>query len=102
MDLLVNKKQLIDTVATETAVSKDIATAVVNSVLEVIQDAVASGDKVNIHAFGSFELVHKPARVARNPRTGGPVDVPARWTPKFKPTSGFVGLCAEAQSGGAA
>ena len=35
--------------------------------------------------FGSFSLRLRPARVARNPRTGTPVSLPARYAPNFKP-----------------
>jgi hypothetical protein len=42
-----------------------------------------------IPKFGKFSTVLKPARKARNPRSGEEVDVPERLSVKFRPSSGF-------------
>ena len=66
-----NKRELVEAVAGRLG-DKKAATEAVNAVLDVIQHAVAGGDKVSITGFGAFEMVHKPARTARNPSTGEP------------------------------
>ncbi|MDH2424717.1 HU family DNA-binding protein [Sphaerisporangium sp. TRM90804] len=94
-----NKTQLVNAV-TERVADKDAAAETVNAIIDVIQDAVASGEKVTIPGFGTFEPVHKPAREARNPSTGEPVSVAETWAPKFKPGAGFKALVHEGGRGG--
>ena len=43
---------------------------VVNAILDVITTALARGDRVELRGFGTFGLKTRPARTARNPRTG--------------------------------
>jgi DNA-binding protein HU-beta len=87
-EIVMHKSDLIDAIADRVG-GKATATEAVNAVLEAIAKAVASGDKVSITGWGSFEMVHKPARTARNPSNGGTVDVPECWVPKFKAGSDF-------------
>lgn len=86
-----NKRELVDTIA-ERVGDKKTATEAVNAVLDAIQNAVANGDKVSITGFGAFEMVHKPARTARNPSTGDPINVEESWAPKFRPGADFKEL----------
>ncbi|GAA3441804.1 HU family DNA-binding protein [Planomonospora venezuelensis] len=89
-----NKKELVDAIAGKVG-DKRTATEAVNAVLDAIQSAVASGDKVSITGFGAFEMVHKPARTARNPSTGAEIKVAESWAPKFRPGSDFKELVNE-------
>ncbi|MDP9865531.1 MULTISPECIES: HU family DNA-binding protein [Streptosporangium] len=86
-----NKKELVDAIADRVG-DKKTATEAVNAVLDAIQKAVAGGDKVSITGFGAFEMVHKPARTARNPSTGAEIKVAESWGPKFRPGSDFKEL----------
>jgi DNA-binding protein HU-beta len=84
----VNKKELVEAIVDRMG-DKKTATEAVNAVLDAIQSAVARGDKVSITGFGAFEMVHKPARTARNPSTGAEINVAESWAPKFRPGSNF-------------
>ncbi|MEV7012748.1 HU family DNA-binding protein [Streptosporangium sp. NPDC051022] len=86
-----NKKELVEAIADRVG-DKKTATEAVNAVLDAIQKAVAGGDKVSITGFGAFEMVHKPARSARNPSTGAEIKVAESWGPKFRPGSDFKEL----------
>ncbi len=86
-----NKRDLIDAISGRLG-DKKSATEAVNAVLETIQTAVANGDKVAITGFGVFEKSERPARPARNPATGEPIDVPASSVPKFRPGADFKAL----------
>ena len=48
-------------------------------------DAMARGEGIEIRGFGSFSLHYRPGRVGRNPKTGAPVSLPAKYVPHFKP-----------------
>ncbi|MGN9839001.1 HU family DNA-binding protein [Nonomuraea sp. H19] len=89
-----NKRELVEAI-TDRMGDRKTATEAVNSVIDAIQKAVASGDKVSITGFGAFEMVHKPARTARNPSTGAEINVPESWGPKFRPGSDFKELVNE-------
>ncbi|GAA3231135.1 MULTISPECIES: HU family DNA-binding protein [Nonomuraea] len=86
-----NKRELVEAIADRVG-DRKTATEAVNAVIDAIQKAVASGDKVSITGFGAFEMVNKPARTARNPSTGAEINVPESWGPKFRPGSDFKEL----------
>ena len=62
---------------------KDAELAVAE-ILGAIHAAVVRGDRVEIRGFGSFSLNYRSPRQARNPKTGEPVAVSAKWVPSFK------------------
>ncbi len=78
-----NKGELIDKVAESANVSKKQADAIVSATLDAIIDAVASGDKVTLVGFGSFEPRERKAREGRNPKTGEKMQIPASKVPAF-------------------
>jgi DNA-binding protein HU-beta len=86
-----NKRDLIDALSGRLG-DKKSATEALNAVLETIQSAVANGDKVAITGFGVFEKSERPARTARNPATGDPIQVAASSVPKFRPGADFKAL----------
>lgn len=63
---------------------RDIELSVKN-LLEMMGQALANGERIEIRGFGSFSLHHRPARVGRNPKTGEAVALPAKSVPHFKP-----------------
>ena len=79
-----NKRELIETVASNAQITKKEADAVVNATLDAIIDGLAKEGKVIIPGFGSFEVRNKTAREGRNPRTGEVVKIKAAKTPAFK------------------
>ncbi len=60
------------------------AERVVNAIFETIAAALARGDRIELRVFGSFTVKEYAPRVARNPRTGETVHVPAKRRPYFK------------------
>ena len=59
---------------------------VVDGFLNALKRAVSNGESIEIRGFGTFKVRKRKARMARNPRTGEPVHVPARAVPVFKPS----------------
>ncbi len=94
-----NKAQLIETIITRVG-DKRTATEAVNAIIDTIQGAVASGEKVSIAGFGSFEPVHKPAREMWIPSKGGRSMVKESWSAKFAPFADFKALVQEGGRGG--
>ena len=80
-----NKTELIAAITEKTGFTKKDAEKALNSVVEVITDALTNGDKVQIVGFGSFEEKDRPERVARNPQAPDQeITIPASKAPVFK------------------
>ena len=78
------KAELVDQVAETVQVPKNKTDAVITHFLQGIMEALHAGDNVELRGFGSFRLHHRQARVGRNPKTGDPIQIPARKVPWFK------------------
>ena len=63
---------------------KDVELAL-NCILRQMADAIVQGERIEIRGFGSFNLHHRPPRVARNPKTGEAINLPAKVALHFKP-----------------
>lgn len=63
---------------------KDVELSV-RLVLDQMSESLVRDDRIEIRGFGSFSLHHRPARVARNPKTGAAVHAKAKRVPHFKP-----------------
>jgi len=55
--------------------------------LNQISEALIKGERIEIRGFGGFDLRHRPPRIARNPKTGETVTLPAKVALHFKPGS---------------
>ena len=63
---------------------KDVESAV-KIILDAMVDTLDQGRRVEVRGFGSFSLHYRPARSGRNPKSGEPVSLPAKYVPHFKP-----------------
>ena len=79
-----NKTELRDAVAQAAGLSGAQADKALNAVLDSITTALASGDKVTLLGFGTFETRDRAAREGRNPQTGESMQIAAATTPAFK------------------
>jgi len=70
-------------------VTKRDCALVVDAFLDAVKDTLVGGDNIEIRCFGTFQVRHRKARTARNPRTGEAVAVPPRVAPVFKPSNHF-------------
>jgi DNA-binding protein HU-beta len=80
-----NKAELRDAVAEASDLNQSQADKALNAVLDSITDALASGDKVTLPGFGTFETRERAARQGRNPQTGETMEIAASTAPAFKP-----------------
>ena len=80
-----NKSELVAALAEKTEFSKKDAEKALNAFVDVVTDALVKADKVQLIGFGTFDVKDRPARVARNPRTGAEIKIAASKAPAFKP-----------------
>lgn len=59
----------------------------VRSTFELLESTLQKNEEINLTKFGVFQVITKPARKVRNPKTGETVDAPAKNVVKFKPFS---------------
>jgi len=78
------KSDLIEAVATKTSLTKDKSATVVNSIFELMVDAMKRGERIEIRNFGNFTVRSYPAYTGRNPKTGDQVKVGPKKMPFFK------------------
>lgn len=79
-----NKTELISAMAEKAEISKKDAEKSLTAFTNVVTDALADGNKVQLVGFGTFEVVERTARTGRNPKTGESIEIQASKSPKFK------------------
>ena len=79
-----NKGELVAALAAKTEMTKKESEAALNGILDVIAENLVKGEKIQLVGFGTFETKTRPARTARNPRTGESVKIAASKAPTFK------------------
>jgi integration host factor subunit beta len=82
----VTKSELIEALARQQPhlAIKDVELAV-KCIIEKMNHALSTGDRIEIRGFGSFSLHMRPPRMGRNPKTGESVALAKKYVPHFKP-----------------
>jgi integration host factor subunit beta len=94
------KAELVEDVARAAELTKKDAERLVEIVFESIIETLNQGEKIELRGFGSFRVRERGARRGRNPKTGDPVDIPAKRVPYFKPGKEMKELINEEAAGG--
>jgi nucleoid DNA-binding protein len=83
-------KDLAEVIAERCGITvKQKAQEITQEVFDKIIAQLNAGNKVYVSGFGEFSFLDKPARKARNPKTGEQVDVGAYKKMVFKPVKEF-------------
>jgi integration host factor subunit beta len=88
----VTKAHLVDQLAASAELTKQESEKIVGLLIAAITKALTDGDKLEIRGFGSFKVKDRKSRVARNPRTGETVQVPAQRVATFRPSKELSAL----------
>ena len=89
------KSELIRKVTEETGLPLSTVESVLNTTFLTIAESVASGEKVTIAGFGTFERKVRSARTGINPRTKEKVEIPESLAPTFKAGKSFKAACSK-------
>ena len=79
------KETLVGLIAEKAKLRKKDSRAFLKAFEEVVTEALQKGERVEIRGFGTFLMKERAPRVARNPKTGKAVKIPAKLVPVFKP-----------------
>lgn len=78
------KRDIVNRIAAETNTPRPVVRQIVQQFLDDVVDELARGHRIEFREFGVFETVTRKPRVARNPRTGVAIEVPARTVAHFR------------------
>jgi nucleoid DNA-binding protein len=81
----ITKHDLVARIADRVGASKAATAAIVREFIGEIAKELANGNRLEFREFGIFEVRHRAARRARNPRTGASVDLPPTQRVRFRP-----------------
>ena len=79
-----NRKELIDALATKTGSTKADADRNIAALIDIITATLKKGYNVALVGFGTFEVRKRAARIGRNPATGAELKIKASKVPAFK------------------
>ena len=79
-----NRKELIDALASKTGSTKIAAERNIVAMIEIIATTLAKGEDVALIGFGAFRVREHTARTGRNPSTGAKLEIKASKVPTFK------------------
>ena len=83
------KADIVEIISTSIGLTKIETEAVVNGFMETVIEAMKRGDNIELRGFGSFKVVKRAQRVARNPKTNVEVIVPEQFVPVLKVSKDF-------------
>jgi len=78
------KRDLVKKIAKRLSCRQNLAKDIVQAFLDEVIEELARGNRLEFREFGVFDTIEKKPRVARNPRTGEKVRVPAKRVVHFK------------------
>lgn len=81
----ITKRDLVDQIALKTNHKRALVREITQEVLNAITSELVQGHRIEMRDFGVFIPVFRPAKVAQNPKTLERVQVPAKYSIRFKP-----------------
>ena len=81
----VTKKEIVKAISDELGLTQMNVKEVVQMTFDHIVDTLVEDKRIELRNFGVFQVKRRAARQARNPHTGEPVQVEARYAVSFKP-----------------
>ena len=85
-----NKSEFIDAIVAKNPKFTKAATGdFVDAAIEVVQETVASGERISFVGFGTFERKVRSARSGVNPATGKKIKIAEKNVPSFKAGKAF-------------
>lgn len=79
------KKEIVKAISEEMGLTQLKTKEIVQKTFDAIIETLVDDRRIELRNFGVFEVKMRAARKARNPRTGGQVEVPAKFVVTFKP-----------------
>ncbi|MBT6878082.1 MAG: HU family DNA-binding protein [Gammaproteobacteria bacterium] len=85
-DRTMTKSELINRLYLKGDLSQEDVSAITNTIIDTMQDALGRCERIEIRGFGSFSVHERKARTGRNPKTGEEVPILPRKVLVFRPS----------------
>ena len=82
--MTLTKAEIVESIQNQTGFPKNKSLEIVESLLDIIKNTLASGEDVLVSGFGRFSVKEKNERKGRNPATGEDMMLEARKVVTFK------------------
>jgi nucleoid DNA-binding protein len=73
-----NRTELEAAICEKTKINKDFVAEVMQTMIDTISDTLRSGNAVKLTGFATIAVKDSAPRVGKNPKTGEPIEIPAR------------------------
>ncbi len=81
---MLTKSQVLNEVATATSMKRKEVQGVMDAVCALVTKSLKKDGKIKLHGLGIFVKRNRPARMARNPKTGEMIKVKAKTVVRFR------------------
>ncbi|GAB5047443.1 HU family DNA-binding protein [Thermodesulfovibrio sp. TK110] len=79
------KSELIDRVSQKIDIlTKKQVETIIDMIFDCMTETLSKGEKIEIRGFANFKVKQRPERIARNPKTGQQIKIPAQRAIHFK------------------
>jgi DNA-binding protein HU-beta len=83
------KAELISEISKISGLTKADSEKALDACIKSVEEALKNGEEVKLVGFGTFSVSERKATIGRNPKTNEPINIAARYVPKFKPGKQF-------------
>ncbi len=84
-----NRTELTTAIAARAGLPPGDVDRVLTGLASVITEALVRNERVALPGFATFDVIERPARLGRHPRTGDPLPIPARRAPRLTAGAGL-------------
>ncbi|MBQ9547484.1 MAG: integration host factor subunit beta [Bacteroidales bacterium] len=84
------KAEIVSDIYQKTGIEKVVIQTAVEEFMDVVKDAMISGENVYLRGFGSFIIKKRAEKTGRNISKNTTILIPAHNIPAFKPAKTFM------------
>ena len=82
----ITKQELVETIAEKMEVTQVEVRAFLDALSQTVMDLITENDKVILGNLGKLVKTKSAARIGRHPKTGEPLEIPAKWKITYRPS----------------
>ena len=84
------KQDIVNEISRATGIEKVTVMTTVEALMDTVKQSMTKGNNVYLRGFGTFEVVKRAKKTARNISKNTTIIIPEHFIPKFKPSKEFV------------
>jgi DNA-binding protein HU-beta len=84
------KQDIVNEISSKTGIEKVTVMNTVEALMETVKNSMSKGNNIYLRGFGTFEVIKRAKKTARNISKNTTLVIPEHFIPKFKPSKEFV------------